>query len=559
MISAVEGLVGELRRVGVPVSAADYVDAVSGLRFVDLGSRGDVKAALGSALIKDASQLSAFSVVFDLYFSSSPSSAPSATGADASDMGASGAGIGFAGGGVGYGDTSVAGASSGGGEARGVLGRLADDALRAVILAALEADQGTLLRALASEVVTRFAGIRPGRSVAGTYYLSRAMRAIGADSLVARLLADAAAADPSLRFASRDPNGGRQRLGIEVDGANWGNTGAEAGNFDPKAAPRSGRLGQMGAELDDLGRLLLAEEYERRVSGFQREVEAEIRRRMVADRGADDVARTLRAPLPEDAEFLTASGAQLAELRGIVGPLARKLAARLASRQRRHRRGALDFRRTARGSMSAGGVPMVPVFRRPRPAKPELVILADISGSVSAFAEFTLHLTYALRTEFTKVRSFVFVDTVGEVTEILADAADIAAATAEINARGCGVWLDGHSDYGNALRVFAERHGQLLRKRTTVLVLGDARANYHASGAAYLKEMARRAGHVFWLNPEPAGAWNSGDSVIGEYARYCDAVVECRNVRQLRAFVERLVLLRKQEDQEDRHLWISSS
>jgi uncharacterized protein with von Willebrand factor type A (vWA) domain len=184
---------------------------------------------------------------------------------------------------------------------------------------------------------------------------------------------------------------------------------------------------------------------------------------------------------------------------------------------------------------------MNPVFKRPRPAKPELVILADISGSVSAFAEFTLHLTYALRTEFTKVRSFVFVDTADEVTEILTTAPDITAATAEINARGCGVWLDGHSDYGNALQMFAQRHGHILRKRTTLLVLGDARANYHATGVASLRDIARRAGRVYWLNPEPSAAWNSGDSVIGEYAAYCNAVFECRNVRQLRAFVEHLV------------------
>jgi hypothetical protein len=190
--------------------------------------------------------------------------------------------------------------------------------------------------------------------------------------------------------------------------------------------------------------------------------------------------------------------------------------------------------------MSTGGVPMEPVFRPPRPAKPELVILADISGSVSTFAEFTLHLTFALRAEFTRVRSFVFVDVADEVTDILAAAPDITAATGEINARGCGVWLDGHSDYGNAFRTFAELHVASLRSRTTVVVLGDARANYRASGAAALHAVARRSGHLFWLNPEPSAAWDSGDSVMREYTPYCDAVVECRSVRQLRAFIERL-------------------
>ena len=483
MIAAIEGLVAELRLVGIPVSASEHIDALSGLRFVDLGDRAAVKTAIGAAVVKDAQHESAYSTVFDLYFAGRRSFVehsldPADRDADDSDADNqdTGAGDGSAG-------DPVEDAGPGG----GVLGSVDDEALISLLLKALEANDPALLRALAAAVVTRYAGMEPGRPVAGRYYTDRAMREVAPDSVRARLLA---------------------------------------------AAPE-------GAD-DGLARMLLAEEYERRVADFQREVEAEIRRRLVADRGAADVARTLRRPLPEDAGFLTGSAAQIAQLRETVQPLARKLAAKLAYRQRHRRRGPLDFRRTARESLSTGGVPMTPVFRPAKPAKPELVILADISGSVANFAVFTLHLTYALRTEFTRVRSFVFADTVDEVTEILAAADNIAAATAEINARGCGVWLDGHSDYGNAFRSFRERYGDQLRSRSTVLVLGDARTNYHASGAGALKELSRRAGHLFWLNPESYSAWDSGDSVISEYAPYCDAVFECRNIRQLRAFIEQL-------------------
>jgi uncharacterized protein with von Willebrand factor type A (vWA) domain len=269
-------------------------------------------------------------------------------------------------------------------------------------------------------------------------------------------------------------------------------------------------------------------------------VEAEIRRRMVADRGAAAVARTLRQPLPEDIDFLQASQRQVRELRVAMQPLARKLAARLAEKRRHRRRGTLDFRRTVRRSMSSGGVPAEPVFRHARPAKPHLVVIADISGSVSSFAAFTLQLTYALRTEFAAVRCFVFVDGVDEVTDVLAEADDIVAATNRINREGRGVWLDGRSDYGHALGTFQERWGGQLRSRSTVIVLGDARNNYHATRSDVLAAVRRRAGHVYWLNPEPSSAWDTGDSVISEYAAHCDAVYECRNVRQLKAFVESL-------------------
>ena len=479
MIAAVEGLVAELRLVGIPISASEYIDALSGLRFVDLGDRAAVKTAIGAAVVKDAQHESAYSTVFDLYFGGRR---PTAADTDAGSRDADPTGDG---GPAGQADGDVGG---GGGQGGGLLDSLDDEALSSLLLRALEANEPALLRALAAAVVTRYAGMEPGRPVAGTYYMYRSMRAVSPGSLPARLLA---------------------------------------------AAPDRGD--------DGLAAMLLAEEYERRVAEFQREVEAEIRRRLVADRGAADVARTLRTPLPEDAGFLTGSASQIAQLRDTVQPLARKLAAKLARRHRHRRRGPLDFRRTVRESMSTGGVPMTPVFRPAKPAKPELVILADISGSVSNFAQFTLHLTYALRSEFTRVRSFVFVDTVDEVTEILAGADNIVAATAEINARGCGVWLDGHSDYGNSLRLFRERYGDQLRSRSTVLVLGDARANYHASGAQALKELSQRAGHLFWLNPEAHNAWDSGDSIISQYAPFCDAVFECRNIRQLRAFIEQLV------------------
>jgi uncharacterized protein with von Willebrand factor type A (vWA) domain len=147
---------------------------------------------------------------------------------------------------------------------------------------------------------------------------------------------------------------------------------------------------------------------------------------------------------------------------------------------------------------------------------------------------------YALRTEFSKVRSFVFVDGVEEVTGLLERAETIADVAQQINAGSTAVWLDGRSDYGHAFELFAERWGTEVRGRTSVIVLGDARNNYHSSRARSLGAIAARARHVYWLNPEPKAAWNDGDSIIGEYAAHCDGVFECRSLRQLKRFVEEL-------------------
>jgi hypothetical protein len=190
--------------------------------------------------------------------------------------------------------------------------------------------------------------------------------------------------------------------------------------------------------------------------------------------------------------------------------------------------------------LSYGGVPAEPKFKYPRPSKPEIFVVADISGSVAAFARFTLHLVYAIGAQFSKVRSFVFIDGVDEVTRYFDGVEDIAEAVHRVNTEADVVWVDGHSDYGHALEVFWSKWGKEVGPKTTVMILGDARNNYHASQAWVLKEMRHRARHVYWLNPEPRSYWDTGDSIVNEYAIHCDGVFECRNLRQLEGFVDHL-------------------
>ncbi|MFM8775923.1 MAG: VWA domain-containing protein, partial [Actinomycetota bacterium] len=189
---------------------------------------------------------------------------------------------------------------------------------------------------------------------------------------------------------------------------------------------------------------------------------------------------------------------------------------------------------------SYGGVPADPKFRYPRPAKPELMVVADISGSVAAFARFTLMFVYAIQNQFSKVRSFVFIDGIDEVTKFFKSTEDIGEAINRVNTEADVVWVDGHSDYGHAFEVFFERHGKDINSKTTVLLLGDARNNYHAAQSWVVKEMRKRARHVYWLNPEPKSYWNTGDSIVGEYGAHTDGVYECRNLRQLESFVSTL-------------------
>jgi uncharacterized protein with von Willebrand factor type A (vWA) domain len=193
-----------------------------------------------------------------------------------------------------------------------------------------------------------------------------------------------------------------------------------------------------------------------------------------------------------------------------------------------------------RRALSTGGTPVELVFRRPHPSRPELIVIADISGSVATFASFTLQLVYSLRSEFARVRCFVFVDGIEEVTQLMEKADNLAEVTQQLNRGTSAVWLSGRSDYGNALRTFERRWGDQVRRRSTVIVLGDARNNFLAAREESLAAVAERARALYWLNPERMAMWNDGDSIISRYAKHCDGVFECRNVRQLKQFVEGL-------------------
>ena len=368
----------------------------------------------------------------------------------------------------------------------GAMEGLTPEELAAMLYKALMQGDRAVLAALARAAVKRFAGMEPGRPVGGTYYLYRTLRNLDLDGVLEKLMEEA----------------------------------------------------RSTGDLTSLEERLLKDEYEQRINQLRQEVEAEIRRRLVADRGAQAMAKTLRKPLPEDVDFMHASREELLSLRKALQPLTRKLAVRLARKRRHGRKGPLDFRNTMRHSLSYGGVPAEPKFKFPRPAKPEIVVLADISGSVAAFARFTLHLVYAISGQFSKVRAFVFIDGIDEVTSYFEGVEDIAEAVHRVNTEADVVWVDGHSDYGHAFEAFWKDHSRDIGPKTTVILLGDARNNYHSANSWVVAEMRKKARHVYWLNPEPRSYWDTGDSIVGEYGTHCDGVWECRNLRQLERFVD---------------------
>ena len=373
--------------------------------------------------------------------------------------------------------------------ARGAHEAGSQELLLALLDALRQNDEGAL-RALAARAVQEFAGINAHRTGSARYYAYRVLRQLDLSNLL------------------------RRAIQSEHEHAD------EATAFDER---------------------LVRDEHGRRIEEFRRLIAEEIRHRLVEIKGTHEAADMYHPKLIEDVDFLAASPAQLREMRYAIRPLAHKLAARIAHRRRFRRHGRLEIRKTMRRSLSAGGVPLEPAFRYPKVTKPDLYLLCDISGSVAEFARFTMSLLYAMNEEFSKIRSFVFIDGIDEVSEALKDGSTVLEVH-HLLARANVVWADGHSDYGNAFARFWSIYGHLaLGGKATVIITGDARNNYRDPGVEILRLIKERARKVYWLNPEARSKWDTTDSIMSAYAPHCNGVFEVRNLRQLTNFVQGIV------------------
>jgi uncharacterized protein with von Willebrand factor type A (vWA) domain len=377
-------------------------------------------------------------------------------------------------------------------QAAGGGGGDSDDALSEAIAAALLSGDGDALRGLIAAAVDRYAGMQPGRPVGGRYYTYRVLRRLDIDELLAMI---------------------RAALGDE-------------------------------AELSALDERILLDQAEELIQQLRDELEREITGRLVADRGASQVAASRRMPLIEDTDLMHATRTEIDEVERAIAPLARKLATRLSQKRRHGSKGRLDVRRTIRRSLSHGGVLLEPQFKPPRKSKPEIIVLCDVSGSMATFARFTMQLTYAIASELSKVRIFAFIDGLDEVTEYFGSGVDFADGLAAMSREADLVRRDGHSDYGHSFADMWNLYGDAVTSKSTVIITGDARNNYRETGAEYLDRLAERSRASFWLNPEPSRYWDTGDSVMSRYSILCDRVEQVRTLRQLEEFVEQAALPR---------------
>lgn len=182
---------------------------------------------------------------------------------------------------------------------------------------------------------------------------------------------------------------------------------------------------------------------------------------------------------------------------------------------------------------------MVPVFRSRRPERPDLVVLCDVSDSVRTTSQMMLLFTWTLQSLFGRVRSFIFVSELGEITRHFKDAkpeeaVDLAIANDVIS-------LSSNSNYGHVFAQFARLHSGGVTRRTTVMVIGDGRNNFNEANVWALLDIKRRARRLVWIATEPATHWGFGDSEMASYARAVSQVLVVRTLGDLERVAAQLV------------------
>jgi uncharacterized protein len=306
-----------------------------------------------------------------------------------------------------------------------------------------------------------------------------------------------------------------------------------------------------GRQLRDLARQLreagmpdaqvdaLMELVERYLDALRQSVR-QFTERELQQRNYDYMEKFRRESLLEKS-FYNLTEEEIRMMREVVTRLAHRIKNILSIRKRRLRKGKLDLHTMLRRNMAHGGVPFEVIYKHRKKDRPKLVILCDVSSSVANVSRFMLQFVYQLQECFNKIRSFVFVSELGEVTQLFKDL-EVSHAIDKALDGGDVINVYTRSNFGHAFHDFWRNSLAAVDNKTTVLVLGDARNNYNDPRAWCLREVHNKAKNVVWLNPESPSAWGFGDSVMDKYLPHVDVAEECRNLRQLSRIVDKLVL-----------------
>ena len=224
-------------------------------------------------------------------------------------------------------------------------------------------------------------------------------------------------------------------------------------------------------------------------------------------------------------------------LRKEVQRMAAVLRTRMALRLKRARGGQLDVKSTIRTNLKYGSVPLE-LKHRSHALKPKIVVICDVSTSMRHISELMLSLLYAIQSQISKTSAFAFIDHLEYVTPEF-DGRQSPEAVAEVLRRMPSGYYN--TDLGESLHDFAHDYLDKVDRRSTLIIVGDARNNYNDPALDTFKMITRRSRATIWLNPESMQMWGTGDSDMLKYAPHCQKAYQVSNLAQLSDAIDKLL------------------
>jgi uncharacterized protein with von Willebrand factor type A (vWA) domain len=236
--------------------------------------------------------------------------------------------------------------------------------------------------------------------------------------------------------------------------------------------------------------------------------------------------------------FSSLSEADMDRLREEVQRLAAALKTRVTLRQKRSKSGQLDPKATIRANLKHGNVP-IKLKYRDRLQKPRLVVMCDISTSMRSCSELMLSLLHALQDQISKTYSFAFINHLEYISPDFERRGAGEAVARVLDRMPSGFY---NTDFGAGLMDFNRSYMDKIDSRTTFIVVGDGRNNFHDPRLELFDKISRRSRRTIWLTPEGPMLWGSGDSDMLKYAPMCDVILQAGTLNELTSAVDKLLL-----------------
>lgn len=266
----------------------------------------------------------------------------------------------------------------------------------------------------------------------------------------------------------------------------------------------------------------------------------EVEQQLIINMSREYFLAEIKKHNPRTADFLDNDNSLEADMSREIQKLGRRLAVRKGRRRKVGKTGVIGLQKTLRRAAKTGGIPISLVRLKRKPARPDIWLLCDMSNSVSRFSHFMLMLVYTAQKRYSHIRSFLFVDMLLEVTAYFQER-DWSEALKDLRSLR-GFNLTNYSHYGTVLRQFADAALDDLTRKTTVLILGDAKNNGNTrDGSEILAEIRDKAAALYWLNPINPDLWSSEDCLMEKYRDYCTQAFHCSNIEQLEKFLVNLL------------------